>query len=471
MWKWSVLGACVGCASAGKEMVSPGAEESDVDSDTDADTDSDTDADTDSDTDSDTDADTDADTDTAVEPAFEIVFTEDRARADGNPLTGFYTSYQWGAPVTDLPASMEYVMVPLADLMSGPSTFTFAEGLEPFLMEAEARGHQVVLRPYVDYPALPSGLPVYLEGQVEMTAYTEFGGGLSPDYTDPALRQALVSFIEALGDQYDGDPRLGVVQLGLLGFWGEWHTWPHGEWFPELAFQNEVMHAYSDAFSTTLMQIRYPNGDSPSLRIGFHDDSFAYSTIGEINWFFVPLLEGAGADTRWMEVPVGGELRPELQPIIFGEDYEVGEYQQDFDACVAATHVSFLLNFSAFSGIYEGEGDTRVREAARSLGYAYHLARAELASGVLTLEIENLGVAPFYHPLFVQVTDEAGQMAMVALSPVMPGTSETVALEVSALIRPEDGAVWSVSLESDALLPSAVVHWATAPADGPLALQ
>ena len=27
--------------------------------------------------------------------------------------------------------------------------------------------------------------------------------------------------------RYDGDPRIGFVQLGLLGFWGEWHTYPY----------------------------------------------------------------------------------------------------------------------------------------------------------------------------------------------------------------------------------------------------
>ena len=420
---------------------------------------------------SEADADTDADTDIEPEPAFVLTFELDLARADGNPLSGFFTSYQWAEPVTDMPESLEYVIVPLADMMIGPDDFSFASGLEPYLLAAEARGNQVVLRPYIDYPSLPSGLPTYLEGQVDQFAYSDFGGGWSPDYTDPALRAAMDAFIAALGDQYDGDPRIGVVQLGLLGFWGEWHTWPHSEWFPDVSIQNDVLHAYHDAFASTLLQVRIPTGDSPSLRIGFHDDSFAYSTVGDVPWFFVPLLEAAEADARWTEVPVGGELRPELQDQVFDASYEEGEFQQDFDACVQATHASFLLNFHAFSGIYDPEEQARARESARMMGYAYHLERAVLEAGTLTLSIENHGVAPFYQPLQVTLSDGHGASVSAEVPPVLPEMPAAVSLDATSLDAPGEGEPWALRLHSDAVLPAAMVRWATVPADGPLRFE
>ncbi len=188
-----------------------------------------------------------------------VSFAPDLARTDHNPLRGFFTAYAWGDPVTDHPASLEFAYVPLAVLMSGPESFAFETGLEPLLVAAEARGHQLVFRPYLDYPGLPSGLPDFLEGTVDLQPYADHGGGLSPDYGHPELQAALLDFIAALGARYDGDPRLAVVQLGLLGFWGEWHTWPHSDWFADPLFQQEVLQAYDDAFSTTLLQTRYPS--------------------------------------------------------------------------------------------------------------------------------------------------------------------------------------------------------------------
>ena len=40
------------------------------------------------------------------------------------------------------------------------------------------------------------------------------------------------------------------MQLGLLGFWGEWHTYPHSEWIPG-ALRDAVVGAFGAAFSST----------------------------------------------------------------------------------------------------------------------------------------------------------------------------------------------------------------------------
>mgnify|MGYP007000203299 len=96
----------------------------------------------------------------------------------------------------------------------------------------------------------------------------------------------LIDFIAEFVSIYDGDNRIGFIQIGLLGFWGEWHTFPHTTWFPSNEFQREVIAAFDDAFNQTQILIRYPIQDAPQRRIGFHDDSFAYATVGDVNWFF-----------------------------------------------------------------------------------------------------------------------------------------------------------------------------------------
>ena len=204
--------------------------------------------------------------------AIKVDFVFEIERTAENPLRGCYTNYAWGEPVIDFPASLEFAYIPLSELMSGPTNFTFETGLETRLNAAEERGHQLVLRPYIDYPKLDSGLPDFLSDEVEMRAYSEHGGGFSPDYENPKLKSALFAFIEEFGQEYDGDSRIGVIQLGLLGFWGEWHTWPHEDWFPGPEFQSEILNAYVNAFNQTLLQVRYPIVESPNRRLGVHED-------------------------------------------------------------------------------------------------------------------------------------------------------------------------------------------------------
>lgn len=61
--------------------------------------------------------------------------------------------------------------------------------------------------------------------------------------------------------------------------------------------------------------------------VGFHDDSFAQDTLDQPGesapWIFVNRLAAAGALNAWQRVPVGGEVRPELQQCIFSADIAV----------------------------------------------------------------------------------------------------------------------------------------------------
>ena len=395
--------------------------------------------------------------------SFEVDFTFDLQRTAENPLRGFYTNYDWGEPVYDFPASLEFAYIPLSELMSGPSNFTFDTGLEPRLVAAEGRAHQLILRPYIDYPNKASGLPSFLEGQVEMRSYSEHGGGMSPDYNNSQLRQALSSFIQAFGQAYDGDNRIAVIQLGLLGFWGEWHTWPHSEWFPGDEYLNEILDLYDQSFNHTLLQVRYPVANTPNLEIGFHDDSFAHSTIGDVEWYFHTRLVASSADEHWKHSPVGGELRPEVQQSIFEDDSN--SQHQNFTQCVEATHASMLLNYAAFSGGLNSTNETQNAEnAALSLGYALHVSHANLSNNQLNLTIENRGIAPFYYPLSIQLTDGENTTLTLELPVYIAGQTESpISFDVSSLQLPSNDSVWTLSLYSESILPSQHILFATSP--------
>ena len=372
-------------------------------------------------------------------------WVRDDTRTDDNPLKGFITSYLWGEPVNGFPDAMEFLYLPMSSLWDADGE-TLDAGLEPLMAAAEARDHHVVLRVYLDYPTKAAGLPAYLEGVVGCSPYEEHGGGCSPDYEHPELKAAILGLIGALGDRYDGDPRMGFIQVGLLGFWGEWHTWPHSDWFPSEAMQVEVLDAFIDAFSVTHLQIRRPAVHSVDLRMGFHDDSFAHSTLGDIDWFFWPGMVAAGAGERWQEVPIGGELRPELQGQVFDESYSLGTYAQDVATCVETTHASYLLNYGAFNGEgtgYLGEERAQAEVVARQMGYEFMLTGASLSvsgldadgvDGTVSLDLTATGVAPFYYTLTPALVDQVTGETIATGGPLpslLPGDTLPIEFTVS----------------------------------------
>jgi len=396
-------------------------------------------------------------------------------RTQNNPLKGFMTSYLWGEPYNDFPDQMEFLYIPLSELWDA-SGETLDSGLEPLLVAAEGRGHHVVLRVFLDYPNRPSGLPEYLADVVSCTPYSEHGGGCSPDYEHPALQEAMFGLIAALGERYDGDTRLGFVQVGLLGFWGEWHTWPHSEWFPSDATQEAVLVAYESAFTQTHLQLRYPVSSSVSRRIGFHDDSFAHSTLGDVEWFFVPRMEAAGASERWQEVPIGGELRPELQSSVFSDDYVLGENAQDIRECITQTHASYLLNYYAFNGDgvgYTDEARWQAEQAAHAMGYTFEVHGARIKVGdlldgqvslIMEIELTQTGVAPFYYPLFLSVYSEALDGLTVSeddLSELLPGDVHAVRVDLGRVSVDVVNGPITLGLESGILQESQSIAFAT----------
>lgn len=319
-----------------------------------------------------------------------------------NPLKGFFP-YR-GDQRKAFPHSMEWSYFPLNDLMNAPSSFTFEKTFEPALDDIASRGHQTVLRVMVDYPSKPTGVPKFLlDAGLKMRKYSDYGGGRSPDWSDERLVRTFETFIAEFGRRYDGDPRIGFITIGLLGFWGEWHTYPHEDWFPNEKIQNRILAAYLKAFQKTRLLMRYPAADGVKLPIGFHDDSFAFSTLPTIDWHFLSRLKDTKTQDRWKTQPIGGELRPELQKAFWKLKRPRGLKYEDYDECVEKTHCSWLLNQALFNKRLPDDEYERATTAAGKLGYELHASAVRITSqgskpGILvTLAMENRGVAPFYY--------------------------------------------------------------------------
>jgi hypothetical protein len=328
-----------------------------------------------------------------------------------NPLKGFFP---YIGTYTNFPHSLEWTYLPLRSLMTGPTNINWAS-LENKLNEISNRGHQAIFRIYLDYPQLPTGIPQYLlDAGLVTHSYSDYGNNYiskSPDYENPLLRKALTNFVEALGMRYDGDPRIGFITVGLLGFWGEWHTYPHDNWFATLTVQDEVLNAYEAAFTKTKFLLRQPYGTTPSSRrMGYHDDSFAYSTIDPPDWHFLGALKAAGETNKWKTQPIGGEIRPEVQTCMWNTNVSgCVPSGQEYTNCVTFAHASWMLCHAAFEPGFTGATRELAIAGARLLGYELYVANAEVidphTSDPLQVKIRlrNLGVAPFYYDWDVQL--------------------------------------------------------------------
>ncbi len=160
-----------------------------------------------------------------------------------NPLKGF-VPYPGEHPT--FPHSLEWDYTKLSEVMTGPTNFDWSR-FERKLNAAQSRGCQFIARFYLEWPGRTTGVPQFLLDQgATLRSWTNAGPqgsppvvNYTPTYEDGRLRAALQNFIHALGTRYDGDVRLGFIEIGLLGEWGEWHDWPQDQWFASKMVQVE----------------------------------------------------------------------------------------------------------------------------------------------------------------------------------------------------------------------------------------
>lgn len=377
-----------------------------------------------------------------------------------NPLKGL-VPYA-GADHTGFPHSLEFEYVALAALMKGQDNFDWS-ALETLLNSVASRGHHTIFRVWLEYPGKSGGIPDFLfkEG-LKVTEWTGASGkelSLTPDYADERLVTALEQFIDALGRKYDGDPRLGFITAGLLGSWGEWHTYPRPELFAPLATQRRVLDAWEKAFTKTPVLLRYPAGEgsrtlasNAARPFGYHDDSFAWGTLENperknADWFYMVALRAAGpaALEKWRTQPIGGEIRPEAWGLVF--DGKPGHSEvQDFAECVRQTHVTWLMDSGMFRKNNPPARQQRATGQVRRMGYDFYVRSADITREGnelrVKLALNNQGVAPFYQDWSLELAVLNGDGQVVERWPV--------AWKLTGLLPGADPREWQTKIALEA---------------------
>ena len=202
-----------------------------------------------------------------------------------NPMKGFmpWAPEDGSAPGTvanALPYTLEWAPFPVKDVVTGRDTYDFTK-VDALLDAIASRGHQAVIRFSLDTPGKETGMPQYLidAGTDTSRTYDFYDNkkiSFSPNYNDPKVQEMLLHFVTALGDKYDGDPRISYITAGLYGFWGEEHTYPYNgyvndqnpkaiNWMPSDEFRARLVEAWDEAFDDTFVQNRYPTAWGTSM--------------------------------------------------------------------------------------------------------------------------------------------------------------------------------------------------------------
>ncbi|MEU8380831.1 carbohydrate-binding protein [Streptosporangium sp. NPDC048865] len=371
------------------------------------------------------------------------------APADGpidNPLKGFARFHSPGANQNQgYPHSLTWTYFGLSEVMTNAANCSSYDWspVDSALNESASYGNQVALRFYMEYPGgsgshPANAIPRCFDGHVNYRT-NAYWGTTSPDYDNAYLITALKNFIAAFGARYDGDPRVGFIHTGLVGLWGEWHTWPYdtdtgGDSYPDYmptdANGTQILQAYDNAFDTTKLEVRYPGAGGAgagNLRIGYHDDSFCYregsplagvtlpQSLGGASYSQLQRALDQGVENKWITESIGGEVRPEIQSQAFSFWPGGSGQVDDMKACIELEHATWKINEQS-SGY--SAGDPKVAAAVRLMGYnlgvtnAYYPGSAT-GTAKVGVQIANDGVAPFYYPWTVTLGLKNGSGSVV----------------------------------------------------------
>jgi hypothetical protein len=357
-----------------------------------------------------------------------------------NPLKG-WAAYAEPDESYSLPVTMTFVYVSWRQLESTKGKYAFADWEDRVWNVGSAKNKHIVFRLFLDYPNQSTGLPQWLiDGGLKLRPYDtkEVGKGRATDYDDPRVVGGLEKLIAAMGKRYDKNPRVAFIQMGTLGFWGEWHTWPRESFFAKPATQKRIVDAYRRAFPNKKVMARYPAGYiGKQAWLGFHDDYFPEDTEGGPDSWIEKML-ASGRQDNWKTSVYGGEMIPRAANRLLGKDW-----QMTWDRLQSA-RFTFIGPYGPPLEVLSDEALARSEKMVRKMGYEFRWKSADAPSEVVAgdaisikLEGVNQGVAPFYYPwpLEFALLDSNGVVAALERTKVDIRKWQPGDFAVSASIR------------------------------------
>ncbi|MGB7328045.1 MAG: DUF4832 domain-containing protein [Rubripirellula sp.] len=375
-----------------------------------------------------------------------VVLPPKNAGADKNPLKGFGSG--WWRPNDDY-ATVGFQYIEWGRLEPKDDRFDW-EYVEEVLDREGTRGRHLILQFVVDWDYREPLDENYVGPDWLLKKVGEHRGHADENdpssramratkYNDPQYVAEATEAIEALTGYFKDDPRVFILQAGLLGFWSEWHTFPREDWSPNRRTKQTILKAYLDHLPEhAFTQIRYPNEASvkPQYRVGYTNGS---ATPTDHGYEFGQQIE---AQSLWKNGPVTGEWPPNVEKPFWQLFFQTDEGQKFIDQ----GHYSTLLMPEPKhikEQLSDWTPDSRFMDMHRSLGYklqAEQVRHVFADDGQLHIELTlaNAGIAPFYQNWNLQLAILDGTSSEVKdlipvdtdLRKLAPG--ETMTLKVTS---------------------------------------
>ena len=175
-----------------------------------------------------------------------------------NPGMGWQTFHRTSKQDKNLPAwipsTVHYIRWGWGELELQPGKLN-TDLLDRVLLETRDAGQKLAFRvkccsPYKNRPFHPAWIKD-IGGKELMATFKGEGPFPIPDMDDPAILNYHLDFIKRLGECYDGHPDIDHLDLGSIGWWGEWHLSHSNYTLPSLENRLKVVDAYLAAFKKT----------------------------------------------------------------------------------------------------------------------------------------------------------------------------------------------------------------------------
>jgi hypothetical protein len=354
-----------------------------------------------------------------------------------NPGMGFETFNSFNGDLRNILAenypecSIAYFRFYWSKLEPEEGRYNF-EMLDWLLEKAQEKGQDLALRFMPTGKADNRCTPEwYMEKAKGYWYKRDNRNGWAPDHNDPYFLAKQEELVSAFGERYNGHHKIVRMEIGSVGFWGEWHM-SHTE--PEVPMINE-----ENAIKIIDMYLKHWDRVPLSMLIGYVPGSrYAISkgtgwradSLGDYGHFsetwchmfdsYPRDLEKAGAWGAWKNGPVAFEPP--------GTMYDLENYVPDkgggYDKMWGKALEWHGSSFNAKSKSIYPHQVPSIQNFLRQCGYRFILHRIILPKTLsrdqrylpIDMEIENTGVAPVYKNYYpaVKLTGDSVSVIMTS---------------------------------------------------------
>ena len=389
----------------------------------------------------------------AVKPEIVTVVPEETNELLANPGIGWETFHRTRDKDRNLPdwipSTVHYARWGWRTLEPRPGEIDY-DFLDKVLAETRTAGQRLAFR--VMCCSTTAGRPYHpnwlkeVGGRILTVDYGNQRELTIPDLDDPKVLDRHLDFIRRLGTRYDGHPDIDHIDLGTVGWWGEWHmSGSKAGKMPTKDNRKKILDAYVNAFRKTAL-LMLIGGRECLTYAAERGTGWRADCLGDMGGFskkwchmrnaYPQLVQSSGVQNVWKTAPVAWETCWEMRRWV----KEGWSLRYIFNYALAL-HGSYINNKSA--PLPEGENVRHeIERFLRRLGYRLvlrelrHPGRVKKGTRLkLEMRWQNVGSAPCYRPdrLAYKLTDDReyakALVGNITVDTWMPGSVDVFAEE------------------------------------------